>query len=158
MQHSLFSPVTGIIQSVSLDSENCCQQMITLIGIDGITNFLVTGSTYVADCAPLVPGMQVTAFYDTSLPVPLIYPPRYQAAAISPISNGVTVVLDYFNENLMNTDQTLKLNVSEYTQIITSNGQPVQCIPLNHYLMVYYSITTASIPAQTTPQKIIIMC
>ena len=77
------APINGIVQNVSSFGNNCCELQVTIRNNDGIHNFIVGPDTYVAGQSRLRPGMPVTAFYDTSLPIPLIFPPRYQAVIIS---------------------------------------------------------------------------
>lgn len=71
---------------------------------------------------------------------------------------GQNVKVDYFNEQLESSDGTLKLNIGPFTQIVMENGQWFTASPANHDLIVIYGPTTRSIPAQTTPYKIIVMC
>ena len=66
--------------------------------------------------------------------------------------------LDYFDESLTSEDNTLRLNIGPTTNVETLNGQQYTCSPENSELLVYYTTTTFSIPAQTTPQKVIVLC
>ena len=102
--------------------------------------------------------MNVTAFYDASLPVPLIFPPQYQAVIIGRKSPNETIYAGFFNNNLVSEDNSLKLNLSRSTEVLTSNGQRFNCNPGGQLLIVYYTTTTRSIPPQTTPRRIIVMC
>lgn len=151
-------PITGIIQTIRQSGNNCCEVEASIINPSGITNIRVTPDTYVAGSIRLLPGMTVTAFYDGNAPVPLIFPLRYTAVMIGRKSPQETIYAGYFDENLIAADQKLALNISESTQIITANGQRFLCSPGNHILMVYYTVTTRSIPPLTTPRKIIVMC
>ena len=66
--------------------------------------------------------------------------------------------LAFFNENLINLNNTLQLNIAEETQISDQQGNPKTKEDLvNQELLVFYDITTRSIPAQTTPQKVILL-
>ena len=69
-----------------------------------------------------------------------------------------TVMLNFFDENLVAEDNSLRLNLSPVTNIMTQNGQRFTCSPRNMELLVYYTNTTFSIPPMTTPQKVIVMC
>ena len=100
----------------------------------------------------------MAAFYDTSLPAPAIYPPQYQAELVTVLRQNQNVTLDYFDRNLVSEDNSLKLNLSPTTRISTLNGQRFSCNPGDEELLVYYTNTTFSIPAQTAPQRIIVMC
>ena len=98
------------------------------------------------------------AFYDAQVPVPLIYPPHYRAVILGRKQPNETITVDYFDETLTNNDNTLKLNVSPATDIVGSNGQPFRCSLADRLLIVYYTNSTKSIPAQIVPRKIIVMC
>ena len=151
-------PVTGIIQSISPFSENCCEQQVTIRDDNGISNFIISTDTYVIGEVRLRPGMLVSAFYDAALPVPLIFPPRYQAVIIGRKSPTENMFVGYFDDTLTAEDDGLKLNLDRSTEVVTSNGQTFRCRPENQMLIVYYSETTRSIPPQTTPRKIIVLC
>ena len=64
----------------------------------------------------------------------------------------------YFDGELASADGSLKLNIGPMTNVMTLNGQQYTCSPENTELLVYYTASTFSIPAQTTPQKVIVMC
>lgn len=153
-----FMSITGIITDISFFPKECCSQSITLQTTHGIVNFTVSSDTYIVDNMLLERGMHITAFYDPMLPVPLIYPPRYQAAFITPSSPGETVTVAYFDQNLLAADHSLQLNIGPSTSVVTANGQPFTCPPGGNLMMVYYIITTRSIPPQTTPRKVITFC
>lgn len=150
--------ITGTVQRIQPISEDCCRQMITIQNAEGVHNFIISPETYVIDMIRIRPGMTVTAFYDANLPVPLIYPPQYQAVIIGRNIPNENIFVGYFDENLTSVDEQLKLNISRGTEIITSNGQQYMCPVGQNMLIVYYTITTRSIPPQTTPRKIIVMC
>lgn len=158
MANSTLIPVSGIIQSISPLNDDCCSQMVSLRTDEGIVNFTISPATYVIQEMRLRSGMSVTAFYDSSLPVPLIYPPQYQAVIIGRNTANENIYVGYFNENLVSEDNALQLNLSRSTEILTSNGQRFQCTPSDHLLIVYYTNTTRSIPPQTTPRRIIVVC
>ena len=151
-------PVSGTIQNISPVSNDCCSQMVTLRTGNNIANFIISPATYVIQETRLRIGMNVTAFYDASLPVPLIFPPQYQAVIIGRKSPNETIYAGFFNNNLVAEDNSLRLNLSRSTEILTSNGQRFNCSPGGQLLIVYYSASTRSIPPQTTPRRIIVMC
>lgn len=151
-------PVNGVIQSITTLDNNCCMQQVTIRNSDGIQNFIISPDTYVISEIRLRVGMNVTAFYDADLPIPLIYPPQYQAIIIGRRNPQENLYAGEFDNDLVSFDGTLKLNVGRSTDIVTSNGQPFPCPLGGQTLIVYYTITTRSIPAQTTPRKIIVIC
>lgn len=157
MDYDNYQQVIGTIQNISRGT-SCCNMMISLLTDNGIVNFILTGETVVIDNVRLRRGMRVAAFYDTSLPAPAIFPPQYRAELITSLRRDQNVMLNYFDENLTAEDNSLKLNISPLTNISTLNGQRFLCSPANSVLLVYYTITTFSIPPQTPPQRIIVMC
>ena len=142
-----YSSATGIIQSVSNMSNDCCNLMVTLITENGIVNMIVTPDTYVVNNLRLRRGMSVVAFYDADAPAVLIFPPQQE-----------NVTIQRFDDNLVSFDNTLQLNIGPNTMITTTNGQPFTCDLGNRQLMVFYGNTTRSIPPQTTPRRIIVLC
>lgn len=158
MAQQTLVPVSGIIQRITPISQDCCSWKVSIVNNNGMTNFVVSPATYVIQDVQLRPGMQVTAFYDSNLAIPLIYPPEYQAVIIGRKNANETIYAGYFDDNLVAEDQSLKLNVARNTEIITSNGQRFTCNLGGQLLIVYYSISTMSIPPQTTPRRIIVVC
>lgn len=150
--------ITGIIERISPVRSECCNQNISLRTMNGVVNFILSPGTYVTDNTPLRTGMRVTAFYDANMPVPLIYPPQYQAAFIGRTEPGETVTIAYFDNELLSEENQLRLNIAPGTRITTANGQRYNCNVGNNLLMVYYGASTRSIPAQTTPDRIIVFC
>ena len=131
---------------------------VSLISDGNIVNVVVSGDTTVVDNVRLRPGMRIAAFYDTNLPTPAVYPPQYRAELVTTVRRGQQVMLDYFDDSLASADGSLKLNIGPMTNVETLNGQRYTCSPENTELLVYYTATTFSIPAQTTPQRVIVMC
>lgn len=136
-----------------------CTKFFTLVNeLGNIVNFVVSPSTYVVDQETLVVGDRVTGYYDGDAPAILIYPPQYQALVIVKDNPNYNVKVDYFNNHLVSSDGQLQLNLSPDTQILLTNGQYFLNFPGNRDLIVTYRYTTRSIPAQTTPYRIIVLC
>lgn len=157
MAYTDLVPVTGTIFNISRGND-CCSQMISLRAEEGVVNFMITPQTQVIDNRQLRPGMRVAAFYDSSLPVPLIFPPQYRAQVITALERNDQVMLNYFDQNLLAADGSLQLNISGSTPIRTANGQNFNCNLADRTLLVYYTATTRSIPPQTAPSRIIVFC
>jgi hypothetical protein len=132
--------------------------MMSLQTANGIVNFRINSETVVIDSRQLRVGMQIAAFYDSTLPVPLIFPPQYTAQLVTVIGRNEQVMINHFDNNLVSTDGALQLNVARNTTITTLNGQNFNCNLGNRNLLVYYTVTTRSIPPQTTPRKIVVLC
>lgn len=136
-----------------------CMQFVGLEDQDGnLVYFQVSPATFVLDFAMLQEGMTVTMYYRTDEPVPLIYPPQYRAAVVVPQMSGQRVDVDYYNHSLVNRDMTLQLNLDGSVSITTTNNQRFMGNPAGNDLVVVYSTSTRSIPAQTTPMRIIVLC
>ena len=136
-----------------------CMIFVGLEDQDGnLVNLLVSPTTFVLDYVMLQEGMEVTMYYRTDEPVPLIYPPQYRAAVVVPRMRGQMVDVDYFNKSLVNQDMTLQLNLDKSVDITTTNNQRFMGSPADNDLVVVYSSSTRSIPAQTTPSRIVVLC
>lgn len=157
MAYTAYVPVIGVILNITRGN-NCCSQMMSLRTDNGIVNFAVGPDTRVIDSRPLRAGLRVAAFYDSSLPAPLIFPPQYQAQIITVLARNQQVTLREFDRNLVARDNSLQLNIAQNTRIETINGQNVTCNLGNQTLLVYYTATTRSIPPQTTPERIVALC
>lgn len=140
------------------ESEDCYKLMSVENDTGALVNFVVSPNTYFVDHTMVATGDHVTGYYDGNAPVPLIYPPQYQALVMVKESPYQNVKVDYFNSQFVSSDGLLKLNISPYTPIVLKNGQPFTKNPANRNLIVTYGPTTKSIPAQTTPYKLIVWC
>lgn len=138
---------------------NGCVIFVNVEDMDGNTvNMVLTPSTYVVDFETLSVGMSCTFWYLADAPMPLIYPPQYNAVVAAREKNGRMVDVGYYNTSLVNEAQTLQLNMDGSVDVRTTNNQYFQGTPANHSLVVTYSNSTRSIPAQTTPSKVVVLC
>ncbi|MCJ7855685.1 hypothetical protein MUJ63_05135 [Lachnospiraceae bacterium NSJ-143] len=156
-----FVPVMGTIRSISDFSNGGCVKLFSLIKKDGtVTDFVVDASTYFTENIPLEEGMTVTFYYDTDVPAVLIYPPQYRAVVGIPGEGRFdgNIKVDYFNSELISRDNMLKLDLSDDTKIFMQNGQYFNGDIAEHNLVVFYTTSTKSIPAETTPEKIVVLC
>ena len=139
-------------------SEGCFKQITIEDGGGGIVNFVISPTTYFVNHEIVTVGDTITGYFDGDAPVPFIYPPQYSTLIVVKETNNQNVKVDYFNNQFVSSDGQLQLNISPYTPILLSNGQPFSKNPANRNLVVIYGPTTRSIPAQTTPYKIIVWC
>ncbi|MEH7237225.1 hypothetical protein [Bacillus sp. JJ1562] len=138
--------------------EGCYKLMTVENGLGAIVNFVVSPTTYFVDHVMVVVGDRVTGYYDGNAPALLIYPPQYNALVMVKDNPNQNVKVDYFNSQLVSSDGQLQLNISPYTPIVLTNGQSFTRPPVNRDLIVIYGPATFSIPAQTTPYRIIVLC
>ena len=159
-----FGSVAGIIVDITPARVNNrradgCVIFMTVEDENGDTNvFVVDSSTYVVDQETMSVGRNCTFWYRMDDPVPLIYPPRYQAVVVAGNRNDRMVEVGFFNNQLINEEMTLQLNMDNKVDVRTVNNQYFQGSPANHNLVVIYETTTRSIPAQTTPKLIVVLC
>ena len=138
MAYANYEPIIGTILNMTRGND-CCSQTMSLRTENGIVNFMIGPETHVIDNRPLRAGLLVAAFYDASLPVPLIFPPQYQAQIVAVLMRDEQIMLNEFDRNLTARDGSLQLNLARNTNIETLNGQNVSCNPAGRTLLVYYT-------------------
>ena len=159
-----FGSFFGIVTMISdfwtgSEAPSGCYKLMTVQNSDGNTvNFVITPTTYFVDHINISVGNPVIGFYDLNAPVPLIYPPQYRAVVMARLTQNQNVKVDFFNNQLISSDGTLKLIIGSFTQIIQENGQVFTANPANRNLIVVFGASTKSITAQTVPYKVIVMC
>ncbi|MBQ6695373.1 MAG: hypothetical protein IJN16_01585 [Lachnospiraceae bacterium] len=138
---------------------NDCQLRVGVETVEsGLTNFIVSPSTYVVNFETLQEGMMATFYHRADVPVPMIYPPQYNAVVVAPQMSEGQVFVGRFNASLISEDMGLQLNMSGDTKVVTTNNQVFKGNIANHDLVVVYRYTTRSIPPQTTPEMVVVLC
>ena len=161
---TLYAPLVGIITNIEYQNESYsgrlgCDILFTVQSEgQGTVNVLLPSNAYVLNLHTFQIGDRATFFYSPDAPMPLIYPPRYTAAAAANTPHGVTAVLDVFNSNLTDSDNTLTLTPSWNTPVILPNGQGFAGNPGGNLLLATYTASTRSIPAQAVPEQIVVFC
>ncbi|MGI8313745.1 hypothetical protein [Halobacillus mangrovi] len=160
-----FKPFRGTVTMINEffvgqngEEAGCYKLMAVDDGAGSMVNFVISPTTYFVDQAIVRIGDSVTGYYDADAPVPLIFPPQFHALVMVKETPAQNVKVDYFNEQLVSRDGLLKVNLSPFTQVLLANGQPFTRNPANRNLIVIYGPSTKSIPAQTTPYRIIVWC
>lgn len=155
---------TGVITEVKqtdqslrvmvVNPENKMQMILPLT--DGVPIFN-SSTTVKLEKQALKKGIYVEVYYDKNKPVPLIYPATITPEIIVVLGNELgQVKVSKFDEQFLSLDHDLKLNLSEETILLNMKGESIQKDDLKgKELIVFYSFATKSIPAQTTPKKII---
>lgn len=163
-QRGRFGFVTGtIVELVPVRTggrrSDGCTMFAMVEDMDGNTvNFMLSPATFVVEYETLSVGMKCTFWYDMNAPMPLIYPPQYNAVVAAQEKNGRMVNVDRYDNALVNESQTLQLNLDGRVDVRTTNNQYFQGNPAGHDLVVIYDNSTRSIPAQTTPRKVVVLC
>ncbi|ADC50055.1 hypothetical protein BpOF4_10000 [Alkalihalophilus pseudofirmus OF4] len=132
-------------------------------GQDETSYLVVSSNTAVfentGNVSELEVGDKISAYTYANKPMPLIYPPQYSPEVVIVETDAMrSAVVGTFNDELMDETLSLKLNVSEETELSSLTEKDVGIENLaGQDLLVFYSITTKSIPAQTTPERIIVL-
>ena len=123
-----------------------------------IVNVIISPATYVVDFETLSVGMNCTFWYLADAPMILIYPPQYNAVVAALDRNDRMVDVSRYGREMVNQERTLQIKLDGSVDIRTTNNQYFQGSPADHDLVVIYESSTRSIPAQTTPRKIVVLC
>lgn len=156
----VFIKVAGTIESV--EERNNATYYTTKEG-ENTNVFVVNKDTLIFDNTgkevKLQKGDKVTAYTYANKPMLMIYPPQYNPEVIIVETKEMgSVTVDFFNKDLVNTDNSLKLNVGKETVVQSQSAKEVSAKDLaEQHLLVFYTITTRSIPAQTPPTKVIVL-
>lgn len=155
-----FSGFVSAIHEYAYENEGAgCYKLMSITDRSGdVVNFIISPDTYFTDQEIIRVGDFATGYYDGNAPAILIYPPQYSALIVFKYDPNKNVKVAYFNNQLVSDDGQLKLNITPTTSIMLRNGQPFTGNPANRNLIVFYGPSTRSIPAQTTPTKIIVWC
>lgn len=105
-------------------------------------------------------GDGVKGYYHKDTIMPMIYPAQVEPDFLLINDSGEKplseVKVSKFNPDFISKDKQLKLNISKETELVNERGQKLEKEDLlGKELIVFYTMTTRSIPAQTTPSKII---
>ena len=135
-------------------------------------NFVPTQDTLVFDAqgnqlsvSDIEAGDLITVYTGAYTPAPLIMPPQYQAEIIiiedpeaeSPVFTCADTFVADEEGLLTGLGNTLALNMSDEVEIVDRNGQPCEAELANMDLLVFYAESTKSVPAQTTPLKVVVL-
>lgn len=155
-----FSKIVGTIENVEVRDN---ATYYTTKDGENTNLFVVNKDTLIFDNTgkevELKKGDIVTAYNYTNKPMVLIYPPQYNPEVIIVETEAMnSVAVATFDKDLISEEYSLKLNVSEETNIVNASGEKGTVADLaEQHLLVFYTITTRSIPAQTPPTKVVIL-
>lgn len=143
--------------SITLTIENQETSMKTILHLSEEALILNSGTTEKLQKEELKEGLHISAYYDKYKPMLLIYPPVVTPDIIVVNDKEMgNVKVSMFDKNFLSLDNTLKLHLSEETILLNEQGDRITKEELkDKELIVFYTVTTKSIPAQTTPVKII---
>lgn len=159
-KRAYYGSFTGTVKQISQSQSDKTLKYILLEGKDGeIANIVVSASTYYVDNVKVEVGSKITGYYVADAPMFTIYPPQYTVDVVAASTQNIKV--DVFDKELVSADGMLKLNLSDKTQILLRDGSVFKAkgkgVLKNRRLVVFYDVSTRSIPAQTTPTKIVLL-
>lgn len=120
--------------------------------------FNVADSTYLANGAEIKAGDTITGYCKANVPMIMIYPPRYTPDVIVVQREGAkTIHADYFDENYVSSDGTLRLDPKTIASIKYQDGRAFPGDCRNRKLVVTYQGSTKSIPAIPLSPEVIVL-
>lgn len=158
LPQSYFNSFTGVVKKITDREGVKGSKMIYVINEEGLeANIIVSDDTYIVNNAEIMTGAVITGFYESNAPMIMIYPAQYNAKVVAVQSQAENVKVDMFGKDLVSADNTLKLNISDATEIISQTGKSFKGDLAGGKLVVLYGPSTRSIPAQTNPIKVIVL-
>lgn len=141
----------------AVESENQMEKQVNLMMFDkkeGV--FDNTGKT--VNVNSIKKGDKVVAYLNYRTPMTMQLPVTYRPTAVIVQTEEIGFVdVDVYNKELVNSANTLKLNLSKDTKIVDEDGKKEDEIEAGDILAVFYTVSTRSIPAQTTPEKVVVL-
>ncbi|WP_192797396.1 stalk domain-containing protein [Psychrobacillus glaciei] len=161
-----FMESTGIIKSIAskdgkailtVDTEEK-EPITTIFTITNDTLVFNSGTTKTVKIESFKKGQRIDAYYDKNKPMILIYPAQItpELIIVHDEEQVGSVKVSKFDDKFLSLDKELKLNIGKETLLVNEKGEKIKQEDLNgKELVVFYTITTMSIPAQTPPTKIV---
>ena len=155
---SFTGTITEVREDAVLVNEAGEKENAMVFGIAGNTLLLDESRRDSLDADELEVGQEITAYYRADAPMALSYPAFMNPDVLirrSPEDLGFIHVAA-FDNTLTSSDGRLKIVLGAGMTLLDRNGKPVTSLT-NKSLVVFYANSTRSIPAQTTPEKIIVL-
>lgn len=154
---------------ISIENAEDGNKIITMNNENGGLRFVVAPTTIIADRATdsiitadkLTEGMEVAVIYGANAPMGMSMPP-YMGNVTAVVANADkgSISVGLFNDDLVNEADLLQLNIAESTNILTTLGTRSILSAddiKGKNAVVFYDVTTRSIPAQTTPSFVLLL-
>jgi hypothetical protein len=153
--YSYYGSFKGSVEKIETLDGNT---LLTVKKDESVANMVIYGSTLVLNRESLAAGETVTGYYEADQPMIMIYPPRYNLSILQ-IGEAETefVKADLFDDKLLSRDKALKLITDDATPLLSQDGTEYKGSLKNRKLVAFYNESTAGVPAETTPKKVIVM-
>lgn len=167
-QEAAFISQSGKVVSVSEVDEKG-MRVAEIDNEQGGLRFVVAADTIIVNRADggyltgadLTEGMEVAVIYGVNSPMGMSLPPYLgQVTAVVANADAGFFAVGHFDEELTDMKNMLKLNISEETNIQNLQGTKIKLSAedvKNKDALVFYDVTTRSIPAQTNPSFVLIL-
>lgn len=144
-------------------------QVVTISNEQGGLRFSVNAGSVIVDretgkstlASSLTKGMVVSVIYPELSPMGMSMPP-YLGSATVIVANADKgeYMVGHFDESFTDENNMLKLNIGDDTVLTNSGVSKIGVTPdmvKGQEALVFYAVTTRSIPAQTTPSFIMVL-
>jgi hypothetical protein len=144
-------------------------QVVTISNEQGGLRFSVNAGSVIVDretgksisASNLTKGIVVSVIYPELSPMGMSMPP-YLGSATVIVANADKgeYMVGLFDENFIDSNNELKLNISDDTVLTNSGVSKIGVSPemvKGQNALVFYTVTTKSIPAQTTPSFVMVL-
>lgn len=159
---SNYSIISGTVKAITENSNGSVRIEFTSTEIGEIIlnetadGCVIVDGSKLSDFSSLKIGAKVTVAMDNSAPMAMSYPGQTSGAAVFIVNNDKSVTIDKFNSDLVGNKVAIK--IGQDTQIIDAKGtKQGEDDVMNRECLVIYGVATKSIPAQTTPDFVIIL-
>lgn len=156
--------LSGTIKQIQKDGQKWAltveneEGILTVLIVDAHTYLFNSKTTKQMDQSKLEIGTVLETYYDKNKPRILIYPQQVTPKFII-IKDKETegeIKVGQFDKKLLSLDGQLKLEIGKETVMENQLGETIKKEDLaGKDLIVFYTITTRSLPPQTTPTKVI---
>ncbi|MFC4408866.1 stalk domain-containing protein [Chungangia koreensis] len=156
----VFIKTTGTVESIEKRGDVI---YYSLKDGENINVLAVTEDTFLFDNTgkkvEIKKGDKVVAYTYANKPAILIYPPQYSPEVVIVETEALgTAAVGSFDKNLVDENLSLKLNISKDTELTSTSGKEIVPSDLaGKDLLIFYTFTTKSIPAQTSPHKVVLL-
>lgn len=156
---SYFLPIKGTVEKIHPQKDNLVAR-IEIKDVNGNPAYFMIKEDTVFDKtskSKLKKGDKVIGFVKAKSPMVMIYPPQYPVTVVIEEHKNLTAKADLFDAKGVSQDGTLKIRVDSKTEVVLPSGESYSGTLVNQLLLVYYDVSTRSIPAQTTPKRIVVL-
>ncbi|MDD4112472.1 MAG: hypothetical protein PHC56_05515 [Herbinix sp.] len=157
-KRSHFNSFTGTVKEIRKSENDADSTYVLLENKEGSEAYLILNKdTYFINDEEIIIGSEVTGYYDANSMMIMIYPPQYVAVVVMVSNKKQNIKVDLFDKNLISADNSLMLNINQDTKVVLKNGKDYKGDLTNRKLAVFYGASTRSIPAQTNPDKVVVL-